>query len=125
MFRWLDPCDTPTIELLPADGTIGMAISLDTDGRDSVRLNNPNANGATARLEVDVKWAQVEFDRPGGASSDLLLNDEGGSGIVLLDPKGRRKLALVASPNGEATIQRFDNDGKLLRSSGHEIDRMG
>ena len=106
--------DAPAIELLRADGTVGMNVSLDIDGHGSVRLNNPSANGATASLEVDGKGAHVKFDRPGGASSYLFLNDEGESGVVLLDPQGRRRFAVIVPTNGEAIIQRFGTDGKIL-----------
>ena len=91
-----------------------MELSLDADGRGSVRLSNPSKTGPTARLEIDDKGSHVKLERPGGASSYLFLNDEGGSGVVLLDSQGRRKLAVVAPANGEAIVQRFDSDGKLL-----------
>jgi hypothetical protein len=105
---------SPVIELLHADGTAKILVTLDEAGRPSVRLGNPDAAGPTAVLEIDDKGAHVKFDRPGGGSSYLFLNNAGGSGVVLVDTKGARRLDALVAPDGTARIDRFGADGKLL-----------
>ena len=103
--------ETSTIPLFRAVGSIGMKLSLDADGRGSVRLSNPNKTDPAAGLEIADKGSHIRLERPGGASGYLFVND---AGVVPLDRQCRRKLALVAPANGEAIVQRFDSDGKLL-----------
>jgi hypothetical protein len=74
--------DNPVMELLRPDGSVGISVSLDANGHGSVQLSNPNTNGPVASLEIDDKGAHVKFDRPGGASSYLFLNNAGESGVV-------------------------------------------
>jgi hypothetical protein len=70
---------TPTILLLRDDGKPGANVTLDAAGRPMVTLTNPLPPGPTAALGIDDK----KFDRPGGASAYLFLNNVGGSGVVL------------------------------------------
>jgi hypothetical protein len=105
---------TPKIHLFRSDGGLGSEVSLDGDGRPSIKLANINANGPTAVLEIDGKGAHVKFDRSGGASSYLFLSDAGASGIVLIDSRGVRRLNAVIDPDGAARIERFGPDGKPL-----------
>lgn len=90
----------PTIQFLRSDDTPGATISLDAAGRPAIRLANPSPTSPTASLEIDDKGAHVKFDRPGGASSYVFLNNAGGSGLVLIDAKGVRKASLVLAPDG-------------------------
>ncbi len=87
---------------------------LDTAGRPAVSLANPISGGPSATMEIDDKGAHVKFDRPGGASSYLFLNNAGGSGMVLIDPKGRRRLEATVASDGTSTITQLDEDGKPL-----------
>ncbi|WP_206240608.1 hypothetical protein [Novosphingobium terrae] len=96
---------TPTIQLLRGDDTPGATISLDAAGRPAIRLANPAPNAPTASLEIDDKGAHVKFDRPGGASSYVFLNNAGGSGIVLIDARGARKAGIVLAPDGTISLQ--------------------
>ena len=105
---------SPVIELLKVDGQSNVVVTLDAVGRPSIKLSNPDAGGPSAALEVDDKGAHVKFDRPGGASSYLFLNNAGGSGIVLLDAKGVRRLDALITADGTAKIERFGSDGKVL-----------
>jgi hypothetical protein len=105
---------SPAIELLRANGTPIVVVTLDSSGHPSMRLDNPDAEGPTAVLEVDDKGAHVKFDRPGGGSSYLFLNNAGGSGVVLVDTKGARRLDALVAPDGTAKIERFGTDGKPL-----------
>lgn len=95
----------PTIQLLRGDDTPGATISLDAAGRPAIRLANPSPTSPTASLEIDDKGAHVKFDRPGGASSYVFLNNAGGSGMVLLDTKGQRKASLVLAPDGTMSVE--------------------
>jgi hypothetical protein len=103
----------PVIEMLHTDGETSVKITLDAAGRPSVTLSNPDAAGPTAALEVDEKGAHVKFDRPGGASSYLFLNNAGGSGLVLIDKTGVRRLSATVGADGLSKIERFGPDGKL------------
>jgi hypothetical protein len=104
----------PSIQLLEANGAPRAVVSLDAVGRPAVKLTNPDAGGPTAALEVDDKGTHVRFDRPGGASSYVFLNNEGVSGIVLIDAKGVRRLSAMVDGSGNPIIQRFDADGKPI-----------
>jgi hypothetical protein len=104
----------PAITMTGPDGAAGFRATLDATGRPSIRLDNPNASGPTAAIEVDDKGAHVKFDRPGGASSYLFLNNAGVSGMVLVDPKGVRRLNIVLGDDGAVSIIRFADDGKPL-----------
>ena len=105
---------SPAIKLLHADGTPIVVVTLDSSGHPSMRLDNPDAEGPTAVLEVDDKGAHVKFDRPGGGSSYRFLNNAGGSGVVLVDTKGARRLDALVAPDGTAKIERFGADGRPL-----------
>ena len=72
----------PVIRLLQTDGAPSVEILLDTTGHPAVKLANPDLKGPTAALAVDDKGTHVKFDRPGGASSYLFLNNAGESGLV-------------------------------------------
>ena len=65
----------PSIQLLGSDGSALLSASLSKDGFGAVKIENPNTSGSVAAIEVDDKGAHVKFDRPGGASSYLFLNN--------------------------------------------------
>ncbi len=101
----------PMLVMLRADGQTATEVSLDEAGRPSVRLANPDPNGPIATLAVDDKGAHVKFDRAGGASSYVFLNNAGGSGVVLIDAKGLRRLQATVDANGITQIERNDAGG--------------
>jgi hypothetical protein len=101
----------PVLVMLRVDGQTATEVSLDEAGRPSVSLANPDPNGPTATLAVDDKGAHVKFDRPGGASSYVFLNNAGGSGVVLIDAKGVRRLQATVDTNGITQIERNDASG--------------
>ena len=102
------------VQLLRSDGEIGSEVSLDVDGLPAVKLANADPNGPMAVIEIDEKGAHVKLDGLGGASSYLFLNNAGGSGIVLLDTRGIRRLNAGIASDGTAKIERFGADGELL-----------
>lgn len=104
----------PQIKMMRPDGHDGLAITLDGAGRASISLANPLATGPKAALEVDDKGAHVKFDREGGASSYLFLNNEGASGVVLIDSQGVRRLNITLDAAGTVAITRFDAQGRAL-----------
>ena len=102
------------IRLIGEDGNVGAEITLGSDGRPSVKLGNSDTGGPTAWFEVDDKGAHVKFDRPGGASSYLFLNNAGASGVVLIDNHGVRRLNAVLNADGDSRVEQFGADGKAL-----------
>jgi hypothetical protein len=97
-----------SIRLFGSDGSEKMIVSLDSSGHGSVQIANPQSSGPSAALAVDDKGAHVKFDRPGGASSYLFLNNAGESGAVFLDNTGKRRLDLLVTPSGATEIHRYD-----------------
>jgi len=94
----------PSIELLKADGAGAASLKLNGDGRPSLALSNVESNGPMATLEIDDKGAHIKFDREGGASTYLFLNNAGGSGVVFYDAEGERRLSLVVADDGKISI---------------------
>jgi hypothetical protein len=105
---------TPTIILLTPDGKASLTAKTTVGGHPAITLANPLAGGPTAALEVDDKGAHVIFDRPGGASAYVFLNNQGVSGTVLIDGTGKRRLQMSVAADGTPSIQRLDPTGKML-----------
>lgn len=105
---------TPTILLIGGDGAPRATVALDAASRPAVTLSNPDLGWPSAALAIDDKGAHVKFDRPGGASSYLFLNNVGGSGVVLIDAAGKRRIAMTVAPDGKTKIERLGDDGKPL-----------
>ena len=104
----------PVVSMLGADGSVRLSVALDKADYGAVKITNPNLKGPVAALAVDDKGAHVKFDRPGGASSYLFLNNAGESGTVFMDANGRRRLNLLVMPDGQSQIVRFDEQQKPL-----------
>jgi nitrous oxide reductase len=100
--------DGPSIVLIGRGAQPAATIALDKADRPSVKLANPTPGAPVAAIEIDDKGAHVKFDRAGGASSYLFLNNAGTSGVVLIDAKGVRRAALVVSADGEVAVQGAD-----------------
>jgi hypothetical protein len=111
----LGAADHPSIKLLGDDGAPRAEVRLDTAGRPSIAFTNPDGAGPTASLEIDDKGTHVKFDRPGGASSYVFLNNAGASGLVLIDGHGVRRLSVMLDSTGAPVVQRFDADGKSIQ----------
>jgi hypothetical protein len=109
----LSAAQQPTLQMLDEKGNVAMQVSLDDSSYPSIALMNP-VGGSSASLAVDPKGAHVKFDRPGGASSYLFLNDEGVSGVVLLDKSGKRRYELLLNADSSVTTRRFDDAGNAL-----------
>jgi hypothetical protein len=104
----------PIVQLLDDKGTPGLSASLDATGHGSLKLHNPAASAPDAAIEIDDKGAHVKFDRSGGSSAYLFLNNAGESGVVLIDNRGKRRLNILVKEDGSSTIERFDDQGKPL-----------
>jgi hypothetical protein len=104
----------PVIRLLQTDGAPSVEVLLDSTGHPAVKLANPDLKGPTAALAVDDKGTHVKFDRPGGASSYLFLNNAGESGVVFVDANGVRRLNVLVGLDNDAKIERFGSDGKPI-----------
>jgi hypothetical protein len=100
--------------LLQTNGAPSVEVLLDSTGHPAVKLANPDLKGPTAALAVDDKGTHVKFDRPGGASSYLFLNNAGESGVVFVDANGVRRLNVLVGPDNDAKIERFGSDGKPI-----------
>jgi hypothetical protein len=105
---------SPVIRLLQTNGAPSVVVLLDSVGHPAVKLANPDLKGPTAALAVDDKGTHVKFDRPGGASSYLFLNNAGESGLVFVDANGVRRLNVLIGPDNDAKIERFGSDGKPI-----------
>jgi hypothetical protein len=100
----------PVIRLLQTDGAPSAEVLLDSIGHPAVNLANPDLKGPTAALAVDDKGTHVKFDRPGGESSYLFLNNAGESGVVFVDANGVRRLNVLVGPDNDAKIERFGSE---------------
>jgi hypothetical protein len=102
----------PSIHFFGPDGKERMTASLDSSGYGSIQIANPSVSSPVASLAVDDKGAHVKFDRLGGASSYLFLNNAGESGTVFLDSKGKRSLEILVTSSGETEIHRYDQPAR-------------
>ena len=105
---------SPTIKMLATNGQSSFEVALDSAGRPAMKLGNPDAAGPTATLEVVETGTHVKFVRPGGGTSYLFLNNAGGSGVVLIDTNGVRRIVMLVTADGTVKIERFGPDGKPL-----------
>jgi len=103
--------ETPSIDLLTAGGSSSASLRLNGDGRPSLLFNNLTPDGPTAILEIDDKGAHIKFNRETGASTYLFLNNAGGSGVVIYDAEGQRRLSIVVAPDGKISISPFPFGG--------------
>ena len=104
----------PTVVLMDIDGKPRATMALDASNRPSVALTNPDPALPSAALAIDDKGAHVKFDHPGGASSYLFLNNQGVSGVVLIDRAGKRRLNATVAADGTPKIERLDAGGAPL-----------
>lgn len=97
--------DGPAIVLIGRNAKPAATIALDGGDRPSVKLANSSSGAPVAAIEIDEKGAHVKFDRAGGASSYLFLNNAGTSGVVLIDAKGVRRAAVTVGADGNVTVE--------------------
>lgn len=102
------------ITLSGPDGKGGATVSLNPQGYPVIQLVGPNSAAPTATLEVDNKGAHLKFDRPGGGSSYLFLNNAGASGLLLIDRNGQRRLDAIVANDGAPRVTRYSSDGQPL-----------
>jgi hypothetical protein len=104
---------SPTLQMLGENGSVALQVLLDESNHPAITLLNPDG-GSTVSMAVDPKGAHVKLDRPGGASSYIFLNDEGGSGVVLVDKNGKRRYELLVNPDSSVTARRLDDAGNTV-----------
>lgn len=107
--------DGPAIVLIGRDTKPAATIALDSGDRPSVKLANPSVGAPVAAIEIDDKGAHVKFDRAGGGSSYLFLNNAGVSGVVLIDARGVRRASVLVGADGKVTVQGPDGKGMAGR----------
>jgi len=86
----------PSIELFTKEGRPALSLSLEDSGLAAIRLGNLSDSAPTAVLEVVDSGAHVKLTGVGKAASYLFLNNAGGSGVVLIDTAGVRRLVALA-----------------------------
>lgn len=94
----------PSFQLLDPSGNINLDLKLDEQGFPAIVLNNPNQQYPSTKLEVDAKGTHLKFDHANGASNYLFLNNEGTSGLVMLDRNSERRFNILVDENGELTL---------------------
>ena len=104
---------TEEIHIVDAEGVTRLTLSA-KHGKPAIMLGNPNADGPTAKLEIDDKGTHVRFDRPGGGNAYLFLNNLGNSGLVLTDVAGKRRLHATVAADGSSRIERLDDEGRPI-----------
>ena len=107
----------PMLAILREDGNAAMTMGTDADGRPQISLANPNPSGPRAVFELDPKGAHLRFERPGGASAYMFLNDQGGSGVVLIDQAGARRFHATLAADGSVSTDGVADLGKGPLSS--------
>jgi hypothetical protein len=105
---------SPSIQMFTPEGRASLSMSLDAEGRASLHLGNSNDSGPTAVIEVVQTGTHVKFMRPAGGASYLFLNNAGGSGVVLIDTNGKRRVQILAPADGSVKIEKYDPEGNLL-----------
>ena len=99
----------PGITWLREDGQAAASLSISGSGHAALSLNAVAADQPNAVLEIDDKGTHVKFTRKGGASAYLFLNNEGVSGLVLLDKQGKRRFNVLVPEEGPVQVRQIDD----------------
>lgn len=87
------------LHITDASGVSRLIISIE-NGFPSIKLQNPNPDFPSAVLELDSKGTHIKFSHPKGNSSYFFLNNEGGSGLVMINEKGERTYEKIVDDKG-------------------------
>ncbi|RZG47463.1 hypothetical protein [Acinetobacter wuhouensis] len=93
-----------SIQLLSLLGEVGARIELDQAGFSKIQLASITEPLLNVKLEMDPKGSHIKFDHQNGASNYLFLNNQGASGLVMLDAQQQRKFAATVSEQGVLKI---------------------
>lgn len=93
-----------SIQLLNLQGEVGARIELDQVGFSKIQLASIAEPLLNVKLEMDPKGSHIKFDHQNGASNYLFLNNQGASGLVMLDAQQQRKFAATVSEQGVLKI---------------------
>ncbi|AYO53220.1 hypothetical protein [Acinetobacter wuhouensis] len=93
-----------SIQLLNLQGEVGARIELDQAGFSKIQLASITEPLLNVKLEMDPKGSHIKFDHQNGASNYLFLNNQGASGLVMLDAQQQRKFAATVSEQGVLKI---------------------
>lgn len=97
--------NSPTIELLDQNGKVAGQIDVSVDGYPKLEFSSVADQLLNVKLELDPKGSHLKFDHQQGASSYLFLNNQGISGLVMVDVKQQRKFAATVNEQGELNFE--------------------
>lgn len=87
------------LHITDAEGNSRLIIFIE-NGFPSIKLQNPNPEFPSAVLELDSKGTHIKFTHPKGNSSYFFLNNEGSSGLVMINEKGERSYENIVNDKG-------------------------
>ncbi len=94
-----------SFQLLNSQGGVVTRIELDEAGFSKIQLTSTPKPLINVKLELDPKGSHIKFDHQNGASNYLFLNNQGTSGLVMLDAQQQRKFAVTVDEHGEVKIE--------------------
>ena len=95
----------PSIKLLNDKGEVTTRIEVSEVGFAKIQLNATSEPLLNVKLELDPKGSHIKFDHQHGASCYLFLNNQGASGLVMLDAQQQRKFAATVDAQGELKVE--------------------
>ena len=96
------------LQIVDKDGNARMVLSTGGEGFPSIQFLNPDSSLPVCTLEVDSKGTHLKFSHPNSANSYFFLNNEGSSGLVMIDGKGQRRYQIIVSEDEEVKILNSD-----------------
>ncbi len=94
-----------SIQLLNSQGNVATRIEMDELGFSKIQLTSAPEPLINVKLELDPKGSHIKFDHQNGASNYLFLNNQGVSGLVMLDTQQQRKFAVTVDEQGRVKVE--------------------
>ena len=94
-----------SIQLLNSQGNVATRIEMDELGFSKIQLTSAPEPLINVKLELDPKGSHIKFDHQNGASNYLFLNNQGVSGLVMLDAQQQRKFAVTVDEQGGVKVE--------------------
>lgn len=94
-----------SIQLLNSQGNVATRIEMDELGFSKIQLTSALEPLINVKLELDPKGSHLKFDHQNGASNYLFLNNQGTSGLVMLDAQQQRKFAATVDEQGGVKVE--------------------